>query len=318
MTDSGPVDCSATLSRAVRVLQDSGDNETARILTRLGLVLEPEPEQWTISGRAVLAYRGVLLAPADLILRLRGDQALREKLRAAIAACFDASDRKLRELLVLLDDPALPLDSEPVAPGHPYRDSHGHSMPHPSVLLSAACACARAWNALDAAELLSTARLVFESVPARAQGIAACRVSILLALDQLALASADGSLRDRMAEAVRTMAQGPHRAVAEVVLAPDWSLLADLPPTGSEAIRSAATLRDLLESEGLKCGVLACDARAVKLLVASGARVAIVEVGDTSFRLDRSEVVHVHVDQRAGDLVEASRTIRRALVRASG
>jgi len=302
----------------VRVLQDSGDHASARILARLGFVLEPEPEGWTISGRTLLAYRGVLLAPADLILGLRADQALRDRLRAALAASFDAPDRKLRELTVLLDDPSLPLPSEPVAAGHPYRDSHGHSLPHPSVLLAAACECARAWSAHSAAELLSRGRLVFEPLPARAQGIAAWRVQIMLPLDLLARASADASLRDRMADAVRTMAQGPHRSVGEVVIAPDWSLPRDLPPTGSPALHAAATLRDLLESEGLRCGVLTCDSLGVKLLVTAGAEVAIVEVGDLSFRLARAELVHVRVDQRADDLVEASRAIRRALLRASG
>lgn len=318
MTDPAPVDCSAVRSRALHVLRESGDPDTARVLTRLGFTLEPDPERWTISGRSVIAWRGVLLCPADLILGVRADQALRERLRSAIAACFDTSDRKLRELSVLLDDPSMPLPSEPATAAHPYRDPHGHSLPHPSVLLSAACDCARAWNAGASADLLAASRLVFEPLPSRAQGIAAWRVLILLPLDLTARASADHSLRERMADAVRTMAQGPHRAVVEVTIAPDWSLARDLPATGSEAMRSAATLRDLLESEGLRCGVLSCEPHCVKLLVAAGPEVALIEIGESGFRLDHCEIVHVHVDQRAGDLAEASRAIRRALVRSSG
>lgn len=315
MSDSStPVPDSATvLARAERVLVDSGDNEAARLLARLGFALEPEPESWSLSGRTVLAWRGVLLCPADLILGLRADAALRERLRAALAAAFDTRQRTLRELLVLLDDVSMPSTPDDAPAGHPYRDARGHSLPHPAVLLAAARHCLRAWGDTQADAVLGRASIDFEPLPSHARGHSAHRVIVSLPLDDVARVARDRSLHDRLADAVRTVALGAHRTVTEVVVAPDWSLPGVPAAAASSADRAAVTLRDLLEAEGLACGVLMRDAASVRLLATRAGKLAMVEVSDHDAGPAHTSVVHVAIDHRSGHLPDAARAIRKAI-----
>lgn len=310
--------CSEVVAGACRILEQSGEAELARVLSRLTLALH-EPEQWTLSGRAVDAYLAVLLVPSDLILRVRSDTPMRDKMRAALAAAFDTPARVLRDLSVMLDDTAMRISaSDALTTPHPYRDSvDPGALPHPAMLRSAAQTYAAAAGDGPIAELLTRTRVVVEQAAAiQGERRANLRLALLVGLDDLARLGRDPGLRDRLVATLRAVAQGPGRVVGDIAIGPDWSLPAREAPAVQHAARRAVeVLRDLLAAEGVASVVTHAGERGIRLVASIEGRVAVVDVVDGPPAQATLPVVHVRVDQNGHDLAEAARAVRRALQR---
>jgi len=292
----------ALTSKAIAVLEQAGDAEAARVLGRLSLGLQ-EPERWSLSGRAVDAYLAVLMAPADLILRLRSDSPLRERIRAALAAAFDTADRVLRDVTVVLDDAGMPADI--TAAGHPYRSTpQQDALPHPGLLRDGASSYAREAGAADAAELLDRCRLVAECVSSEPEQRRTVRVCVLASLKDLARIAGQRALRDQIVAAVRAVVQGPWRTAGDVTFGPDWT------GTQPRAVHGfAEAIRDLLASRGIGSVVVQSSASRVRLVVTLAEQVGVVDIGEPG----SSEVAQVKIDRDAPDPAEAAREIERAL-----
>jgi hypothetical protein len=288
----------ALTSKAMLVLEQAGDAEAAGVLGRLSVGLQ-EPERWTISGRAVDAYLAVLMAPADLILRLRSDSPLRDRLRAALAASFDTADRVLRDVTVVLDDAGTQVDALAGA-AHPYRSAPDHNaLPHPGLLREAAETLAREAGAAEAAQVLGRSRLVAESAAGTV------RVCVLASLKDLAILAGRRPLREEIITAVRAVVQGPRRTAGDVTFGPDWL---GMQPRAVQTF--AEVVRDLLAARGMGSVVVHSDASHVRLVVSDGGKVGVVDIGDAD---SKDAVARVKIDRDAPDPGEAARTIEKAM-----
>jgi len=305
------------VARACRVLEQSGDCETAALLGRLKVAIE-EPERWTLSGRAVHAHPAVLVVPGDLILRVRADAALRDRFRSALAAAFDTPSRVLRDLSVTLDDEHMRIGArDALTASHPYRTPlDPSSLPHPTMLRRAAQDYATAAGHHDAAQLLSRSRVAMESPSASAgEGRATLRLSLMFGIDDLARLGRDATLRAETIEAIRAVAQGPRRAVAEVTLGPDWSLaLGETPPAVPNATRhTIEVLKDLLAAEGVTCVVTSTGTQSSRLVACLDGCLGVIDVVDGPPSQGTLSLVQVRVAQSGSDLAEVARSVRRAL-----
>lgn len=301
----------ALTSKAVALLESAGDAEAALLLGRVSVGLQ-EPERWSLSGRAVDAYPAVLITPADLILRLRSDSSLRERIRGALAASFDTADRVLRDVTVVLDDIGAAQASDAASTvAHPYRSAPDpDALPHPGLLAEAASLVAREAGAPEAADLLHRCRLVAETVASQdPERRSTVRVCVLASLQDLARLSGNRKVRDDIVSAVRAVVQGPRRSAGDVTFGPDWISAKGAGRPQRPAQNLAEVLRDLLAARGMGSVVVQSDEAYVRLVVSDAGRIGIVDIGGT----DSASVACVQIEPDAPDPAQAARWIEAAL-----
>jgi hypothetical protein len=320
MTDLGEVGAGdALLGRARTVLQRAGDLPAAWMLERVRVVLEPDPERWTIRGQAVDAHRAVLLAPVEAILELRRDAGLRERLRAALAAAFDGPTRVLRDVCVVLDEASVVGTPSPQADfAHPYRGAPAPSRPpHAGVVRVAAERLSRLAGESAGADLLARSRVEVETAaapPAPDSG-GALRVRVCVPLDDLARARRDPALLASVEASVRAVAQGPRRPVLAVDVVPDVIGLGPAPAAHGPAATAAQGLRETLAANGIATAVVCASAERVRMVAARGNAIAIVDVGPDE-DADRDRLVgDVRVAASETDPARAAGRVRDALGR---
>lgn len=317
-TDTSEEACRVLRDRTRSILLQSGNHDAAQVLSHVRLAFDPHVDTWTIAGRRVLAFRFVLLAPQKLILQLREQPDVRDRIRVALSAAFDSPERVVRELSVALDDRAVAI-APALEPGaHPYRTQHDAAQPpQPSIVRAAAERFARSSGDDVCASILERATIACELVvPATAERRANYRVEVLVDLEDLATAAKEPSLRSRVTDAVRAVAQSPYRTISEVLLVPKLAGAGDPGNAAAGTRHTASVLQDLLAAEGIMSVVLGVTGSgALRLLLYVAGRAALLDVGTDGWHEDTAELPHLRISHDTADLAAAARSIRNVLRR---